>query len=55
MSLHADTCDQLAEAERYWEMVADSINNLLMVISAITACVSGYAAARSKLASAATC
>ncbi len=33
MSLHADTRDQLAEAERYWEMVADSINNPLMVIS----------------------
>ena len=33
MALHADTRARLAEAERYWEMVADSINSPLMVIS----------------------
>ena len=30
---HADTRDKLAETERYWEIVADSIGSPLMVIS----------------------
>ena len=32
-ALHADTRDKLAESERYWETVADSIGRPLMVIS----------------------